>query len=172
MAAGLATVSAQTGPAALPPGDPDVGKEYFTGVRPFANAGPSCMACHSVAAIGALGGGALGPDLTGAYAKFGDAGLSSILATTPFPTMRPVFGTRPLLPEEQAALLAFLQQAGVAERSTEAIGQLALLAVAGAAILIGLAHLAWRNRLPGVRRPMLGRAAVTRRTAPGQAPLA
>ena len=38
-------------------GNPQSGKELFTGVTRFANGGPPCMACHSVGGIGALGGG-------------------------------------------------------------------------------------------------------------------
>lgn len=142
---------------ATAPGDPAIGKEYFSGVRRFQNGGPPCMACHSLAGLGALGGGALGPDLTTAWTRFGATGLASVLATTPYPTMNPIFGPRPLTPEEQAHLLAFLEQATVAERSPEALGQLALLSVVGAAALFGLAAIWWRRRLVAVRRPLLSR---------------
>src|SRR3974390_88344 len=37
-------------------GDPETGKDLFTGVARFHNGGPPCMACHSVGGIGALGG--------------------------------------------------------------------------------------------------------------------
>ena len=50
-------------------GNPQIGKELFTGVTRFANGGPPCMACHSVGGIGALGGGNLGPDLTGVASR-------------------------------------------------------------------------------------------------------
>ncbi len=142
--------------APLPAGDPAVGKEYFTAVRPFQNGGPPCMACHSIAGIGALGGGALGPDLTRAYSLYGETGLATVLSTIPFPTMNPIFGTaHPLTPEEQAHLRAFLQQASVAERAPEVVGQLVLFAAAGTAVIVGIAHLAWRRRLDSVRCPMV-----------------
>lgn len=148
--------SPQTAPPPLPAGDPVVGKEYFTAVRPFQNGGPPCMACHSIAGIGALGGGALGPDLTRAYSLYGETGLATVLSTIPFPTMNPIFGTaHPLTPEEQAHLRAFLQQASVAERAPETIGLLVLFAIAGTAVIVGGAHLAWRRRLDSVRRPMV-----------------
>lgn len=164
----VAYLEAQSGGAAAPPatqvpvaaslpGDPVIGKALFTGSIAFRNGGPPCMGCHSIAGIGALGGGALGPDLTPAYAKFRDPGMASILAAFPFPTMTPIFRDRPLTAEEQAHLRVFLQQA-VAERPTQAVGQLTLLAVAGAAILLGGAHLLWRHRLTEVRRAMVGRA--------------
>lgn len=138
-------------------GDPVAGKDLFTGVIRFQNGGPACMACHSIAGIGALGGGALGPDLTPAYTKFGEAGLASVLVRTPFPTMNPIFSSRPLTAQEQANLRAFLQQAAVAKRPVEAVGQLAGLAAVGAGVLLVLTQLSWRRRLTEVRRPLTGR---------------
>ena len=151
--------ASQAAPApavAQPPlvGDPVIGEQYFTGTRSFANGGPPCMACHSFAGLGALGGGALGPDLTGAYGKFGESGLASILASIPYPTMNPIFSSRPLTAEEQAHLVAFLKTA-LPERSSEAVGQLVTLAGLAAALLLGLAELLWARRLPAVRRPMV-----------------
>jgi mono/diheme cytochrome c family protein len=158
-AAVLAFIEGPTaGAAATPPpppaGDLVAGKGLFTGTRRLQNGGPPCMACHSIAGIGALGGGALGPDLTPAFAKYGDAGLASVLATMPFPTMRPIFGTRPLTPPEQADVRAFLGQA-VAARPSRAIGQLTVLALAGAILLLVPAQLIWRRRLIGVRGPLV-----------------
>lgn len=154
------TAAASAGPpaAALPPGDPIVGKALFTGTVRFRNGGPPCMACHSVAGIGALGGGALGPDLTAAYEKFGRAGTASVLVSLPFPTMNPIFRDRLITPEEQAHLAAFLGRAA-AERPTQVVGRLVLLAMVGAAALLALAHLLWRRRLGSVRAPMVGRRA-------------
>lgn len=159
--------SAQAQPAAPAAGDVGAGKDLFTGIARFEYAGPPCMACHSVAGLGALGGGALGPDLTPAYAKFGEAGLASILAGLPFPTMSPIYGSRPLTPREQADLRAYLQQASTQTRSAGAAGRLAVLAALGAALLFALAEIAWRRRLTGVRGPLLRRMA---RTTPDRTP--
>lgn len=115
---------------------PKRGKEYFNGIRPFQNGGSPCMACHTIPGIGGLGGGALGPELTQAYAKFGEDGLTSVLASLPFPTMAPIFGNRPLTPKEQADLKSFLRQANAAERPLETLGLLAALAGAGAVALL------------------------------------
>ncbi len=144
-----------TAPAALLVGDPVIGKGLFTGATRFQNAGPPCMACHSIAGIGALGGGALGPDLTPAHQKYGEAGLAAVLASIPFPTMQPIFTARPLTPQEQAHARAFLQQA-VASRPTRTVAQLSLLAVAGMVVLLVPMQLFWRRRLTEVRRPMVG----------------
>ncbi len=140
---------------AAAPGDPQRGREYFTGALPLQNRGPACMACHSVGGIGALGGGALGPDLTQTYTKFSATGLQAILTAQPFPTMNAVWTPNPITPEEQADLIAFLQQASIAERPTDAIGQLTVLAVVGAVVLLLLPRLIWRKRLAGVRRPLV-----------------
>jgi mono/diheme cytochrome c family protein len=145
-------------PPALPPGDPHLGKELFTGVVRFRSGGPSCMGCHSAAGIGALGGGALGPDLSAAAEKYGSAGLASVLSGVPFPTMKPIFSARPLTPEEQAALKAFLEEAPLRARSSAAAGRLALLAVVVGGGTLGLAQLVWRRRLREVRRPLIARA--------------
>ncbi len=143
---------------ALPPGDAHAGKELFTGIRRLQNGGPACMGCHSISGIGALGGGALGPDLTLAATKFGDSGLASVLANLPFPTMNPIFGRRPLTPEEQANLRAFIGQASVTGRSTRAAAQLTGLAAGLALLMFAAAGLRWRRRLGGVRRPLIERA--------------
>ena len=140
-------------------GHPEVGKDLFTGVARFRNGGPPCMACHSVGGIGALGGGQLGPDLTGAGARYGGpAGLDAFVAGTPTPTMKAVWSQRPLTPEERASVVAFLAQAGVSQRPPQAIWQLAGLAALGLVILLAIAGLRWQNRLRfGVRRPMMAK---------------
>jgi mono/diheme cytochrome c family protein len=145
-----------TAAASALPGDPVVGRALFTGVARLQNGGPSCMACHSVGGIGALGGGALGPDLTTAYGRYGEAGIASVLAALPFPAMNPIFRDRPLTPQEQAHLKAFLQQAS-AERPSRALASLAVLAVVGAGVLLGLAQISWPRRLGEVRRPLVRR---------------
>ncbi len=149
---------AEAAPPSLPPGDPARGKNLFTGATQFAKGGAPCLSCHTIAGIGALGGGALGPDLTRAYTKYGGgAGISSILATLPFPTMRPIFGGHPLTAAEQADLGAFLKQASGAERPGSAVWRLLLLGAGGAAALLALALVAWPRRALAVRRLLVGR---------------
>ena len=153
------SAAATGGQAASAPvqGNPESGKELFTGVTRFANGGPPCMACHSVGGIGALGGGQLGPDLTGAASRYGGAsGLDAFVAGTPTPTMKAVWSQHPLTNEERASVVAFVGQAGVSERPAQAISQLAGLAALGLVVLLAAAGLNWRNRLRnGVWRPMV-----------------
>ncbi len=132
-------------------GDAAVGRQLFTGKRRFTAGGPPCMACHSVGGLGALGGGAVGPDLTQAYTKFGPEGLELLLSTIPFPTMQPIFGQRALTEEERAHLIAFLEKSAVQTRSPQ-IGQLISMGGLGALMLTGISHWAWRRRSRGVRK--------------------
>ncbi len=146
---------------ALPQGDPAIGRALFTGTRRLQNGGPPCMGCHSIAGLGALGGGALGPDLTPAFNKYGDTGLANFLNTTPTATMNAVWTRQPLTPDEQADLWAFLKQASVSERPANTIIQLTGLAVVGGAVLAVIAHLYWRKRLVAVRRPLVARSRIS-----------
>jgi cytochrome c2 len=155
--AGQAGATAPATGAAAVQGDPETGKELFTGVTRFHNGGPPCMACHSVSGIGALGGGQLGPDLTEVVSRYGGAAaVNAFVAGTPTPTMRAVWSGHPLTDEERGSVVAFLGQAGVSQRPAQAIWQLAGLAALGVVILLTLAGFRWQNRLRfGVRRPMM-----------------
>lgn len=139
-------------------GDRDRGENLFTGPRRFKNRGPSCSACHSSSGIGALGGGTLGPDLTGAYARLGDA---MILWPETSQTMKPIFTERPLTDQEKADLLAFFKFADVTGRDTAQVIQLFGLAVIGLAVIALFTQIIWRRRLRGVRKPMVGTNALT-----------
>ncbi|HEY7243217.1 MAG TPA: cytochrome c [Xanthobacteraceae bacterium] len=156
--AGAAAGAAATATPAVQ-GNPEIGKDLFTGVVRFQNGGPPCMACHSVGGIGALGGGQLGPDLTGAVGRFGGAaGFDAFVAGTPTPTMKAIWSSRPLTTEERASVVSFLGQAEVSQRPAQAIWQLAGLAGLGLVILLVIAGLRWQNRLRfGVRRPMVAK---------------
>lgn len=144
--------------AALEAGDAAIGKALFEGARRFQNGGPPCMGCHSIVGLGALGGGALGPDLTPSYTKYGgDAGLASFLEGVPTVTMSAVWTRQPMTPDERTNVRAFLRQASVSGRPIEALGRLAALAIAGTVVLLVVAQLVWRKRLVAVRRPMVAR---------------
>ena len=158
---GAATAASGAAPqAASAPaikGNPEIGKDLFTGVVRFANGGPPCMACHSVSGIGALGGGQLGPDLTEVVKRYGGASaVDAFVAGTPTPTMKAVWGQRPLTPQDRANVVSFLAQAEVSQRPAQAIWQLAGLAALGVVILLTIAAFRWNYRLRfGVRRPMV-----------------
>lgn len=159
------TTPTETTPAETPPppkptaGDPDRGKRLFEGADRLAGGGPACLSCHSVSGVGALGGGRLGPDLTGAAAQLGgESGLASWLTGTPSPTMTPIFSRHPLTARERVDLAAFITSAASAQRDSGQALKLVGLAAALALLSIGLAGAIWRRRLRGVRRPLVDRA--------------
>lgn len=136
----------------LPKGDIAIGKSLFIGVKRFESGGPPCLACHAVSGMGALGGGALGPDLTDTYSKLG-----ALIITWPetVDPMRMIYSIRQLTQEENAHLASFLQSASLTRRPTSAVGLLVALGAAGAACMILLSHLVWHGRLKGVRRSIV-----------------
>lgn len=150
--------SAQQTAVQPPAGDPVIGKNYFTGAKRFQNGGSSCIACHSVTGIGALGGGTMGPDLTNAYSKFGEAGLVGFVQNPPTQTMNAVWAQKPLTPQEIAHLVAFLKAGAASDmhRPSNAIGQLVLLAGLGGLLFLGVIQFTWRKRLTEVRRSLTG----------------
>lgn len=162
-AAPAPTTSTPATPAPAPAlaGDAARGKRLFEGSLRFGSNGPACLSCHSVAGVGALGGGRLGPDLTGAYTKYGGTqGLGSALRTlAAFRTMVPIFTRKQLSAQERADLVAFLQSAAGKGRSSSQAGKLVGLSLGVGAALVLLALLVWHRRLPAVRRSLVDRAA-------------
>lgn len=145
--------------AQLPAGDAARGKALFVGATRLENSGPACMVCHSVAGIGALGGGALGTDLTNIHQRYGgDAGLGAFLGSPATTTMSAVWSNQPMTDQERADLVAFLGSTAVAVRPTSALGLLALLASLGAIAVAAVFGIVWRKRLRGVRQPMVAQA--------------
>jgi cytochrome c2 len=159
-AAGSASAAAAAAPAVkYPTGDAESGRELFVGNRRLQNGGPPCMSCHSISGIGALGGGTLGPDLTNAFKDLGgESGVESFLSTTPTPTMSAVWSKHPLTPQEIANLTAFIKEGAVTQRPPAVLGQLIVLAIIGAIVLVIIFAAYWRRRLRGVRMPLVGRA--------------
>jgi len=89
------------------------GEALFTGRTHFHNRGPSCISCHSIAAVPAPNEGATGPNLTDAYAKLGPFGIQATIRPPFSAVMAAVYSKHLLLPEEQMDLLAFLKQNGM-----------------------------------------------------------
>ncbi len=131
------------------------GKALFTGAARFQNGGPACAACHRIAGIRFPNGGSLGPDLTGASAKLGPVGLEVALKTLYFPTMGPIFNTRPLTSQEQQDLTAFFNEVQSSAPPRDNTGVLLGIAVAGCAGLLGLTWAAGRQRQGPVRKSLV-----------------
>jgi cytochrome c2 len=156
-ASGAAAPATEAASAPAVQGNPEIGKDLFTGVVRFRNGGPPCMACHSVGGIGALGGGQLGPDLSTVVTRFnGAAAVDAFIAGLPTPTMKAIWSQHPLTTEERANVVSFIAQAGVSQRPAEELWQLAVLTVLGVVFLFVVGGVRWRDRLTfGVRRPMM-----------------
>ncbi len=147
-------------PLATPPasqGDAIRGNSLFSGTTKFASGAPACISCHSVTFPDMPMGGTLGPNLTTSVARLGATAILNALKNSPFPTMKPIYKTRPLSEEEQNDVAAFL----LVVSSKNANGQatphnyflFAGLALSAAVLVIF--NLIWRGRLRGVRKSLV-----------------
>lgn len=140
------------------------GESLFQGTTPFANGGPACAECHSVATLPFPGGGTMGPDLTHIYSKASPAGLKAVLQSLMFPTMAPLFHDHELTPEEQVQIFAFLKDADQRSHARSNYeGIFVGVGVAGLLILLGIASFLGRHRVRSVRGALLERALRERR---------
>ncbi|MCB9383514.1 MAG: c-type cytochrome [Bryobacterales bacterium] len=138
--------------------DVETGRRLFRGDVALEKGGAACLACHDLAGLSWLGGGALGPELTGVYDRLGGRqGLTAWLSAPPTPTMSSLYRTRPLTEDEVRAFTALFADrasqeapAGLADRA-----QLLLLGLAGTALLLLLFDRLWRKRFRGVRRRLV-----------------
>ncbi len=142
--------------------DVDRGRMLFEGRERFIGGGPACMSCHTIGGDGGtqgFGGGTLGPDLSGAYARLGGRKPTAAwLAAPPGVTMLPVFQKNALDAEEILALTAYLKDAaerGPQDAVAPAPFEFLLAGIGGLVVaLIGL-DFAWRGRSRGVRRALV-----------------
>jgi len=150
---------------AIVPSDLNGGWQFFTGRTKLQNGGTACISCHSIKGVGVFGGGTLGPDLTGVNLKYRDPELIAILQNPNFPTMATVFGGHALSDEEIVQLFALFQnakltnpmpatQAGVTTLDLKFF----VIGVAAMLLLLTLLNLSWRQRLHGVREPLVRKA--------------
>ena len=117
-----------------------LGKALFRGAKSLQNGGPSCIGCHNVRGISVWGGGAVGPDLTFAYARLGEEKLVPALEEMSSPVMKRLYGKAPLTEDEQYQLKAYLTN--VARDGTQperAATSFLYLGLEGMGIVIGLA---------------------------------
>ncbi|MCE7862946.1 MAG: hypothetical protein DYG99_05315 [Bacteroidetes bacterium CHB5] len=87
------------------------GRLLFSGESRLSGGGPGCISCHNVKNNKLIGGGLLAKDLTDAFSRMNEAGISAILTSPPFPAMREAYQNAPLTEEEAYNLVAFLKKA-------------------------------------------------------------
>ena len=127
--------------------DDDVarGRELFLGHRRLQQGGAPCFACHNVRGAagneGVMGGGTLGPDLTFAYARLGEKGLTPALEQTATPIMHAVYGDARLEPDEQFALKAYFARLARDGAYPPRERDFLLLGSEGMGLVLGLAAL-------------------------------
>lgn len=133
------------------------GRDYFVGLKAFANRGAACISCHSVEGVSPFGGGRLGPDLTLAFNKYrGREGLLGWLSSPPTPTMQPIYKNHALAEDEIIALIAYLENAREGrEEASVARLNFFLLGLGGAAAGLVLFDYLWRRRFRAVRRTLV-----------------
>lgn len=132
------------------------GESLFSGAVALSGGGTSCIACHSVAGVGPLGGGSLGPDLTHVYTRYGEAGLASALGSLPFPTMQGIFANRPLTLGEQADLAAYFKEADLSPAAgiPPSSGLFWGLGVIGAILFFGFMTFGWPEQRSSISQQL------------------
>jgi hypothetical protein len=156
-----AASAAETPPApeAAPPhGSAGAGRLLFIGARRLQNGGAPCGACHALRGEGPAFRASLGPELSESLAAMDPADLAGLLDTLPFPTMAPIYGSRPLTGAEAADLAAFLSPAERQGRPASERGFALGVGAVTALLFAGLALAARRRRVPS-RARLLARAA-------------
>ena len=128
----------------------DRGLFLFSGKERLANGGVACISCHNVTNDDLISGGLLAKDLTKAYSRMGDAGLSGIISSSPFPAMVTAYNNNPIDSIEVIQLTAFLMHADKvsAEQKTNTGNSLFILGSgSGIIILFLLIGLIWKTRI-------------------------
>jgi len=143
-------------PAPEAVGNADRGARLFAGETPLGNGGAPCLGCHGIAGVGLAGGANYGPDLTDLYENYGEEGVASILESLPFPSMEPIYASRPLTATEQLDLGAYFAMVSGAPVMNDQllVGEVA----SGVLILLGVVLLFGWGRLKSVRRAMVEQA--------------
>jgi len=131
------------------PAEIQLGGDLFEGKVRFANAGPSCNACHHVASDAHLGGGVLAAELTLVFSRMGKQGVSAILSGSPFPVMQTAYAGKEFSEKEINALVAFLQhvdQESSRQMPKEWGWRMFSAGAGGVVVLLGIFGLAGRGR--------------------------
>ena len=125
------------------------GKLLFSGKKGFENGGPSCIVCHNVTNNDVMVGGLLAKDLTNVYERMGDAGVSAIVSSPPFPAMAKSYAGKSLTETEVRELTAFFKVADKVSATQDQRSGFGLVVgggLVGLVIILGLVSILWNNR--------------------------
>lgn len=148
--------------ARMEPGDPDIGKKLFTGEIGFTNGGPPCISCHTAGNM-PLGGGSLGPNLTGVYADPAKQPLlNTVWVNIPdIPVMGPIFSKKNITDEEMTNLRAYFEVVSMEGQAGTKKGPFALIGIIGFVGIFIVFNIIWagryRNRCKGTAHDALWR---------------
>ncbi|RLD19961.1 MAG: hypothetical protein DRI69_07305 [Bacteroidetes bacterium] len=106
--AGAAYESVLTGATSA---DAEHGQELFEGRIRFENDGPSCISCHNIQRKETKLLTNYAKDVMASFETLGEAGVSAIIKTPPYPVMAEAFKGHDLTEAERHDLLAYLKDA-------------------------------------------------------------
>lgn len=141
------------------PADVAAGQALFEGATPLARGGAPCISCHTARGSGVAGGGTLAKDLTHAFARLGEQGTSSALASTPFPLMKDIYAKAPLSDQEAFKIKAFLYSTSADPKPVSPDHDFLYIGVLATLAALGILSAASPKRLRGVRKNLVRRAA-------------
>jgi len=133
-------------PAHAPATPQDIreGEALFVGARRFENGGAVCLSCHSIDHQGVPTGGTLGRNLTHAHSRLGDAGVTAILTSPPFPAMNRAFEGTPLTSQEAFQVASFIRSVdGTSARKLPRGVLFFVSGLCGAMLVLGLFLAMW-----------------------------
>ena len=126
-----------------------LGRKLFTGEKRLVGSGPACISCHHVKNNKIIGGGLLAKDLTGAFTRLNQTGITAMLTTPPFPVMKEAYSRGPVTDDEAYYMASFLKYADkeqYGQQTRNYQNRFLATGVAGVLILLGLYSFIWRNR--------------------------
>jgi len=131
------------------------GRKLFTGEVKFSAGGAACISCHSVGATGSLGGGSLGPTLTGKQ----DLLMAAWINGGGSPVMSQIYATRQVTEGEVEDLKAFVTSVGA--QPEQSSGKFIGISIVVAIGLLIIFAIGWgdryRNRNSGTAHDALWR---------------
>lgn len=139
------------------PNEIERGRMLFEGSMRLQAGGPVCLSCHAAGGAGILGGGGLALDLSHAYARYGDKGLSKVLNNIAFPIMTEVYKGKDLTADESYWIKSYLYMVDKTASEVEQEGNVKkfiFLGFIGLAMSLGIIDLAWKKRRIKTRRPL------------------